>query len=395
MSHTLLYTQLVLNNYRSWSQQSIELRPLNVMIGPNGSGKSTFLDLFVLLGDAARGTLSRAISNRGGIDALLPVASKDGRKGGTDTLRFELKAKFEWSEDTHTYEVQLQEKGGGYQIGLEILSPFQRPGHKNPFKLIDNRPGHVYYYDMSRKTLVQPDWDHDPLETALAQVPKTYKTTEKFRSHVISNRLQVFVGGGVDHGLRQAQTLDPTVRYPGPNGEGLISALYNLKNGNPAAYDRILDAVRAGFPGFKDLDFPLVAAGRATLLWVEELDRKFQAHQLSEGTLRFLWLATLLLSPHIPATLLLDEPEISLHPELLMLVAGMLREASERSQVFVATHADRLVRWLEPREVLVVDKEEGRSSAKWADDASLNLESWLAEFTLDEVWLKGGLGGRP
>lgn len=394
MSHSLLYTQLLLDNYRSWVHQCIPLRNLNVMIGPNGSGKSTFLDLFVLLGDVARGTLSRAISNRGGIDALLSV-SEGSRDVEVDTLRFELKAKFEWSEDTHTYELRLQEKGGGYQIAYELLSPFHRPGHDRPFKLIENRPGHTYYYDMTQRTLVQPDWDHDPLETALAQVPKTYKTTEKFRSHVISNRLQVFVGGGVDHGLRQPQALDPTVRYPGPNGEGLISALYNLKSTDPNSFERILDAVRAGFPGFKDLDFPLVAAGRATLQWIEDNDRKFQAHQLSEGTLRFLWLATLLLSPHIPATLLLDEPEISLHPELLMLVAGMLREASEHSQVFVATHADRLVRWLEPKEVLVVDKEDGRSTAKWADDPSLNLDSWLAEFTLDEVWMKGGLGGRP
>jgi predicted ATPase len=394
MVHSLLYTQIQLDNYRSWVHETIPLRPLNVMIGPNGSGKSTFLDLFVLLGDVARGTLSRAISSRGGIDALLSVA--EGRRDiAIDTLRFELKAKFDWSEDTHTYAVELQEKAGGYQIVNELLSPFQRPGNKKPFKLIDNRPGHTYYYDMARKTLVQPDWDHDPLETALAQVPKTYRTTEKFRAHVTSNRLQIFVGGGVDHGLRIPQTLDPTVRYPGPNGDGLISALFNLRSTDPTSYERILDSVRAGFPGFKDLDFTLVAAGRATLLWIEDNGRKFQAHQLSEGTLRFLWLSTLLLSPHIPATLLLDEPEISLHPELLMLVAGMLREASERSQVFVATHADRLVRWLEPKEILVVDKEDGRSMAKWADDPSLNLESWLADFTLDEVWMKGGLGGRP
>jgi predicted ATPase len=95
----------------------------------------------------------------------------------------------------------------------------------------------------------------------------------------------------------------------------------------------------------------------------------------------------------LPAVTLLDEPEVSLHPELLNLLAHLLREASQRSQIVVATHSDRLVRFLKPSEVLVADlTEDGLTELTWAD--SLDLEKWLDEYTLDEVWSIGRLGGR-
>ena len=95
----------------------------------------------------------------------------------------------------------------------------------------------------------------------------------------------------------------------------------------------------------------------------------------------------------MPAVLLLDEPEVSLHPELLKLLAALLQDASARSQIVVATHSPDLIRWLEPEEVLIADKEDGATSFTWADD--LDLQEWLAEYTLRDLWLMGNLGGRP
>jgi predicted ATPase len=109
--------------------------------------------------------------------------------------------------------------------------------------------------------------------------------------------------------------------------------------------------------------------------------------------LRFVWLATLLQSPGLTALTLLDEPEVSLHPELLSLLAGLLREAAERTQIVVATHSDRLVRFLKPKEVVVMDSaEDGTSTLTWAD--KMNIEQWLEDYTLDELWRNGRLGAR-
>ena len=117
------------------------------------------------------------------------------------------------------------------------------------------------------------------------------------------------------------------------------------------------------------------------------------AHQLSEGTLRFLWLTTLLQSPGLTALTLLDEPEVSLHPELLSLLADQLREASRRTQLMVATHSDTLIRFLEPSEVVVLDStEDGLTSLKRADE--LDLGEWLKDYSLDELWRNGRIGAR-
>ncbi len=127
--------------------------------------------------------------------------------------------------------------------------------------------------------------------------------------------------------------------------------------------------------------------------WKErQFDEPIYMTQLSEGTLRFLWLASLLLSHRLPAVTLLDEPELSLHPQLLLLLADLMREASLRTQLIVATQSDQLIRFLRPEEVLVADIEDGAARFSWGDD--LDLDHWLKDFTLDQLWTMGVLGGR-
>ena len=105
------------------------------------------------------------------------------------------------------------------------------------------------------------------------------------------------------------------------------------------------------------------------------------------------WLATLLQSLGLTAVTMVDEPEVSLHPELLSLFADLLREASQRTQLIVATHADRLIRFLKPPEVVTIDvNEDGAAEATRADE--LDLEKWLEDYSLDQVWQMGRMGAR-
>jgi len=138
----------------------------------------------------------------------------------------------------------------------------------------------------------------------------------------------------------------------------------------------------------------VVGAGQVTLAWhQEDLHTPFYPTQLSEGTLRFLWLSALLLSPDLPPITLIDEPEVSLHPELLKLLSGLMRDAALRTQLIVATHSPDLIRWLQPNEVVVLDKEGERATLTWAD--TLDLDEWLRNYTLADLWLMGEIGGRP
>lgn len=116
-------------------------------------------------------------------------------------------------------------------------------------------------------------------------------------------------------------------------------------------------------------------------------------HELSEGTLRFLWLVTLLQSPGLTEITLIDEPEVSLHPDMLRILVNLFREAALRTQLIIATQSERLVRFLKPSEVLVCDLNNGQTQMRWAD--TLDLDQWLGDYALDELWRLGRIGGRP
>lgn len=117
------------------------------------------------------------------------------------------------------------------------------------------------------------------------------------------------------------------------------------------------------------------------------------AHQLSDGILRFLWLISLLQSSQLPTITMIDEPEVSMHPELLNLLVDLMREASKRTQFIIATHSDAMIRFLKPEEILVMDLDEnGCATVNWAENIDLN--EWLKDYSLDELWRMGRMGGR-
>jgi predicted ATPase len=216
---------------------------------------------------------------------------------------------------------------------------------------------------------------------------------QDFRSRLASSTFYHVLNVDPRSPVRLPQPIRPAT-LPGSNGEDLVSCLFYMRETDRNRFDAVEDSLRAAFPGFQRLDFPPVAAGTLALTWRERhFSQPLYMHQLSEGMLRFLWLVTLLQGSGLTALTLLDEPEVSLHPELLSLLAGLLREASQRTQVIVATHSDRLVRFLNPNEVVVLDaNDDGTAALTWADQ--LDLSEWLKEYTLDELWISGRIGAR-
>jgi predicted ATPase len=386
------FVNVKVEGYRCLRQIDLELRPLNVFVGANGSGKSSLLEVFHILASGARGRLSRALAERGGLAEMLTV-EPDGR---ARQCRISLATDVE-ARQPLSYDVTLAPRGVGHQIASEVLSPYHDPRYPEPFKWIDNRPGHPRYHDPQRQALVAPTWDYDEGELALAQGPKIYPIADQFRS-----RLAGTEGFGIPDTRRSAparlpQGLEPGVWLPGANAETLVSALYNCRTDHPERLRRIVEAVQAAYPDLRGIDFPLAAAGKATFVWQSERfpARGFYPHEISDGMLRLLWLATLLLSPQLPTVITLDEPEVSLHPRLLKILAGLLQEASERAQVLVATHSAELLRWLAPDEIVLVDMEDGFASMRRATHPAVALDLWLKDYTLDELWLSGQLGACP
>ncbi len=372
-----------IEGFRRLESLDLELRPLTVLIGANGSGKSSFLDAFSLLSASASGTLNEKLTEFAGLGSLLT-------RGRADALALKVHVPFD-SAPSMEYDLRLVPSGASYSIAKESLTRYE-PLLARSFNYIDSTNSDVRYLDLEDK-LTRPNWEHNPLETSLSQVPRMFGQSEDFRKLLSTSTLYHALDVGPRSAVKLPQQMRPA-NLPGSNGEALVAHLYGLRETDPDRFETILETLRAAYPGFEALNFPPVAAGLIALTWKDRsFERPIFMHELSEGTLRFLWLAALLLSPTLSTFTMIDEPEISLHPELLRLLADLMRDASRRTQLIVATHSERLVNFLQPSEVMVLDVDDrGSTQATWAD--SFDLAAWLENYTLGEIWRLGQLGGR-
>lgn len=373
------YRSISVKGFRRLSDVDLELRPLTVLIGANGTGKTSLLDVFALLASSARGSLAKAVSDLSGLPSLITY---DRRKDLSLGVSMGV-----GKAEPLDYFFRLKPQGASYVIDEEYLSQEQPHDISNQYLVVEGT--HVEY----GMGLVPPMGKLNPLETRLSQIPDMPKEPEEFRRKLASTTFYHVLNVEERAPVRLPQPMRPAV-LPGKDGEDLVSCLFYLRESLRDSFEIVEDALHAAFPTFERLDFPPVAAGTLTMTWKDKnLSKPLYMHQLSEGMLRFLWLATLLGSPGLTGVTLLDEPEVSLHPELLSLLAGLLREAAQSTQLVVATHSDRLVRFLKPEEIVVIDStEDGMAQFKWADQ--LDLDEWLKEYTLDEVWRMGRMGGR-
>ncbi len=401
------FSHLTVEGFRRLRNVSIPLKRLTVMIGANGVGKTSILDIIDLLATSANAGLNKQINDLSGIKAILTI---DRAKELTLGLKMPVSG-----YDPLKYDLTIEPNGNGYSIAFEQLIQARQP-YPVPFKYIDSSYDSITYYDIEKRGFahpnipknkrtnsgslnqgeekpIRPTWDHNPFETSLSQVPRMYKEPEDFRKHLSSSTFYHVLNVDPRAPVRLPQPMRPA-ELPGKNGEDIVSCLFSLRETNRDRFEMVEDTLKAAFPGFERLDFPPVAAGTLAMTWKDKnFTSPLYMHQLSEGSLRFLWLITLLQSPGLTTVTLLDEPEVSLHPELLSILADLFREASSRTQIIIATHSDRLINFLKPEEVLVMDlDEDGTTSAKWAD--TLDIEKWLEEYSLDEIWRTGRMGGR-
>ena len=368
--------------FRRLKDVDIEMRPMMALIGANGVGKTSFMDALSLLSASARGALNQHLNSLGGFFSVRT-------RGLSETITWYADVDFP-NEEPLKYTLQLAPQAPGFYISQEQLA---QKIDNFPFQYIRSQNGVGEYYDPQGKRYVPPKWRYITHESALFQMHKM-STQAGYIWQILDNVAHYHIlDVSRSAPIKLPQQLRPAV-LPGQNGEDLAPFLYNLRETDHDKFDVIEDSLKAAFPKFEALSFPSIAAGMIAMTWKEKSFRNpFYINELSEGTLRFLWLASLLQSPQLPTITMIDEPEVSMHPELLALLADLMREASARTQIIVATHSDRLVRFLNPSEVVVMDvDDDGGASMTWGD--SLELDEWLKEYSLDEVWQMGRMGGR-
>jgi predicted ATPase len=185
-------------------------------------------------------------------------------------------------------------------------------------------------------------------------------------------------------------------RYLRPDGSNLAAFLYRLQHGASRHYETIRDTIRMVAPFFDDFILrPLPEnEDKIRLEWREQgADYPFLAHHLSDGTLRFICLATLLLQPRLPSTILIDEPELGLHPYAITVLASLMHSAASKTQVVVSTQSVSLVNQFDPEDLLIVERRDRATVIEPLEPQRLS--AWLEEYSLGELWEKNVLGGRP
>lgn len=359
--------------------ENLALGAINVLIGPNGSGKSNFVSVFSFLQAIREGRLQGYVQRAGGADRLLYFGAKT-------TPTMEIALSFTNSDETKNgYQIQLA------PTALDQLAPKQGDMHGGGES--------VYYWDTTiqdspHKVVLIP-----PTAQGLeAEITNSASHTAYYvRRHLSSWLVYHFHDTSAASAMKRTADLNDN-RFLRPDGSNLPAFLYYLRERHNGAYALTRGAVRQVAPFFNDFQLePLrLDESKIRLEWRHEgSDDYFDASAFSDGTLRFIAMAALLLQPQElrPTVILIDEPEMGLHPYAITLLASLIKQASANSQIIVSTQSSLLLDHFEPEDVLVADRVNGATELRRLDSAKL--EEWLEDYSLGQLWEKNEIGGRP
>jgi predicted ATPase len=380
-------TRLAVKGFRSLKDVVWTPGKLNVLIGPNGGGKTNLLKALEMLSASAQGELSRYVQREGGMEPLV-------WDGGANRIEVDCECE-SWDDGvilTFYYKLGISRLAGtaNYVILHESLSGIDRNRSEDPKPclLLDQRVGEGSFLSGSEevKTL-----SHDILnskETSLSMLSGVAPLTHHFISGLKS--WTTFDG---NTRLMREPALVSRERHVDPGGENFIAALHTAYSSDRDFKREINLAMKAAFGDeFEELTFPPAEDRRIQLRvrW-RSLKHEQSAADLSDGTLRFLFLLTVLAMPTRPGVIAVEEPENGLHPSMLPIIAEFAAEASRTSQVIFTTHSQTFLDAIGKQDVTVTVAESAAGETKLKNLSGDALKYWLDEFTLGEVYRTGQL----
>jgi len=353
---TMRLNKLILKGYKSIKHTEIDLNNLNVFIGANGAGKSNFIFFFQLLHAIVNEQLSIFVPKNGFADAFLHY----GRK------------------HTEAIEAQLELGTDGYQFRLE-------PTADNRFIFTDE----TLTYQKHQKVT------HLGAGHSESNLSEFYNNEIAKRIIPIIKHWQVYHFHDTSRTAHQKQIGSiHDYAYLREDASNLAAFLYKLKLKHEKQYRAICMTVQKVAPFFGDfiLEPTLEDSSSILLKWREKgRDFPFTAHHLSDGTLRFICLATVLLQPQPPTSIIIDEPELGLHPFAINILGSLIRSLSKSNQIILSTQSVNLLDQFQPDDVIVTQRINEVSLFNRLKAAEL--EKWLVDYSLSELWEKNYLKG--
>lgn len=351
----------------------IEIKPINVLIGPNGVGKSNFIGFFKFLNMLFETQLQNHIARKGRADGIMYFGRQSGLIAG--------KIVFTNEDDkvANQYRFKMEPDQSNSLFFTEEYSDYNMLAKTSSddvswsTKLINSGGSYeTKLHEVSNSTLT------DFLKVFL----ESFKVFH-FHDTSDSSKLKGF-----------CNTTD--YEYLVEDGSNLPAFLYRMKETDAANFKMLESTVKSIAPFIESLYLQpdSINPNQIELRWKEKgHENLFNAYSLSDGTLRFICLCTLLLQPNPPSTIIIDEPELGLHPFAISKLAAMLRSASDVAQIIVSTQSVNLVNEFTPEDIIVVER--SGNQTVFERQSSASLKHWLEDYSLGQLWEKNVLGGRP
>lgn len=389
----MLIDAIKLNNFLSFGNksQSVSLGPLNVIIGPNGSGKSNLLEAIELLRNAPE-QLLKPIREGGGVRDWLWKGVKDTPHASLEALV--TRPNPQDRAKKLRYILSFTAVGQRFEIvdeKIENESPTE--GHNAPYfyyHFNNGRP--TLNVKDGRRALQQEDVDLEKSILSQRRDPEQYPEITYLAQAFASVKLYREWNFGRYTTPRMPQKADLPNDFLEPDASNLGLVLNRLQR-DPLVKRTLLDALRSLYDGIDD--YYVQVEGGTVQVFLHEGEGKYTipATRLSDGTLRYLCLLTILCHPSPPPLICIEEPELGLHPDVLPNLADLMKKASERCQLIVTTHSDILVDAMtdQPESVLVAEKTDQGTTLNRLN--SEKLQPWLEKYRLGQLWTRGEIGG--
>ena len=339
------------------SLEDFELKNLNVLIGGNGAGKSNFVEFFQFMKAMMAENLASYVMNLGGCDDLL-------FNGPQTTPRLEVELYF--NKDINYTCVMRPTNGEKFIIENEIY-----PAH-------DMFGGFETSLLEVKEDKSHPDW----------------VTCEELYQLISGFSVYHFHETGATAPMRRSEIIQDNHRLRF-NASNIAPFLHNLCDTHKDAYQQITNTIQLVCPFFDKFVFePVGDKQKVNLSWRQRgSDYPLQPYHFSDGTIRFICLTTALLQPTFPSTIILDEPELGLHPFAIEILAELIEAASRHTQVIISTQSPLLVDCFSAEDIIVVNRKNGASCFERLNQNDLS--SWLEDYSLGELWRKNVINGSP
>lgn len=354
--------KITIQGYKSFKGLELNLNRINILIGANGVGKSNFLSFFEFLNALYEQRLTEYVGLRGGTEKFLYEGPK---------VTSQIFARLTFGGNRYSFT--LREGTGKFVFTHELL------GHTSNYGNINN--------EEEIATLGN--------ESALKDY-NGLRRGEYIKEYLSGIKKYHFHDTGRTSPFTHTCNIDNDKYFLYSNGDNIAAFLYNIKREHPITYKKIVMVIRSVAPFFNDFYFNANENGDLRLQWRDKYSETiYGPTDLSDGTVRFIALATLFLQPKPPKVIIIDEPELGLHPFAVSKLAGLIRSFYQKgNQVILATQSAELISNFTPEDIITVNMDNGTSVMQRLDSGQLS--SWLNDYTLGDLWKQNILkGGQP